>query len=323
MLRIGILGAARIAPKAIIQPAKRHDDAVVVAVASRRAGAAKPYAEAHGIKRAIDGYEALIADPGIDLVYNALPPVEHARLSILALEAGKHVLCEKPFAMNAREADVMVDTAKRSGKRLFEAFHYRLHPAFQRLVDLRASGALGAIRSVEANFSAEIPFSENELRHLPDMGGGALMDLGCYCVHGLRSLMGTEPKIVSASGTRARLGVDESIEATLDFDGVPARLVTNMAAGTPFVASIRLDCEKGRVEIDNFVLPHEGHSVREWLNGAYREHTLAGGTTYDFQLASIINAIATGAPHVNEGKDPIANMAVIDSIYEKAGFGPR
>lgn len=323
MLRIGILGAARIAPNAIIAPARRRDDVEIVAVASRRAGAAAPYAREHGIEKAVHGYEKLLADPDIDLVFNALPPVDHARWSVMALEAGKHVLCEKPFAMNAREADVMTDTARRSGKRLFEAFHYRLHPAFQYLMTLKTSGALGAIRSLDAVFSAYIPFGPHELRHLPAQGGGALMDLGCYCVHGLRSVMGSEPEIVAASGQRTRLGVDETISATLDFAGVSATLRTDMAEGTEFAARLTIECENGRVELDNFVLPHEGHSVREWLGGGFRQHTLAGDTSYDFQLASVIDALATGAPHVNEGVDPVANMAVIDAIYEKAGFGPR
>ncbi len=323
MLRIGLLGAARIAPRAIIEPARRRNDVRIVAVASRRAGVAASYARVHGIERSVDGYESLIADPEIDLVYNALPPVDHARFSILALEAGKHVLCEKPFAMNAREAEVMTDTARRTGKRLIEAFHYRLHPVFQYLVVLRNSGALGAIRAVEANFSTEIPFSEHEIRHLPDQGGGALMDLGCYCVHGLRSFIEAEPAVVDASGTRTRLGVDDAITASLDFSGVPARLITNMKEGTPFTALFTVECENGRVEIDNFVLPHQGHSVREWLNGAYRERTLAGGTTYDFQLASVMDALAMDAPHVNEGTDSVANMKAIDAIYDKAGFGPR
>jgi predicted dehydrogenase len=323
MLRIGIFGAARIGPPAVIEPAQRRNDVEITAVASRRAGVAASYAKVHGIERAFDSYEALIADPEIDLVYNALPPVDHARLSILALEGGKHVLCEKPFAMNAREAEVMADTARRTGKRLFEAFHYRLHPVFQHLMDLKEMGALGAIHALEANFSTEIPFSEREIRHLPDQGGGALMDLGCYCVNGLRSFMQAEPTVTSASGTRTRLGVDESITASLNFSGVPAKLITNMAEDTPFVARFSVECENGRVEIDNFVLPHHGHSVREWLGGRYREHTLAGGTTYDFQLDSVIDVLETGEPHVNDGVNSIANMAVIDAIYEKAGFGPR
>jgi len=324
MLRIGILGAARIAPQAIIEPAARRDDVRIDAVASRRKGAAAPYAAAHAIGKAYDGYEALLADTEIDLVYNALPPADHARLSIAALEAGKHVLCEKPFAMNAREADVMVDTARRTGKRLFEAFHDRLHPAFGRVLELKSSGALGEISEIEAAFAVHIPFSEREIRHLPDQGGGALMDLGCYPVHWLRALMEEEPEVVAASGQRTRLGVDERIAAELRFaGGVRARLSTDMSEGTPYTAYLKLTGSKGRVELDNPVLPHNGHSIRSWIDGVFRVETVAGGTSFDFQLASVVAALETGGPHPNEGADPIGNMTVIDAIYEKAGLGPR
>ncbi|WBM79998.1 Gfo/Idh/MocA family oxidoreductase [Cryobacterium breve] len=128
MLRIGILGAAGIAPAAIIRPARRRTDVVIAAVASRRASAAAAYALEHGIERSYGDYRALLADPDIDLVYVALPPSEHAEWSIAALEAGKDVLCEKPFAMNATEAGRMRRVAAETGQRLIEAFHDRYHP---------------------------------------------------------------------------------------------------------------------------------------------------------------------------------------------------
>lgn len=324
MLKIGILGAARIAPQAIIDPAARRDDVTIHAVASRRIGAAGPYAEAHGIGIAYDGYDDLLADPAIDLVYNALPPVDHARWSIKALEAGKHVLCEKPFAMNAREADVMVDTATRTGKRLIEAFHDRLHPAFQSVRKLVADGALGRIEHIAAAFEVHIPFSEREIRHLPDQGGGALMDLGCYPVHWARALLGEEPEVTRASGIRTRLGVDERIEADLAFPcGATARISTDLSEGTPLNAFLKVLGSNGEVTLDNPVLPHKGHSIRTVLDGISRVETVAGGTSFDFQLQSVLDALATGAPHPNEGADSIGNMRVIDAIYEKAGFGPR
>lgn len=126
MLRIGILGTAGIAPAAVIGPARRRTD--VVAVASRREESARQYAESNGIERFYGDYSALLSDPGVDLVYNALPPSEHATWSIAALQAGKHVLCEKPFAMNAGEAAQMLEAAQSSGHRLIEAFHDRYHP---------------------------------------------------------------------------------------------------------------------------------------------------------------------------------------------------
>lgn len=324
MLKIGLLGASRIAPAAVIEPAARRDDVEIYAVASRRPGAADDYAAKHGITKTHDSYDDLIADPEIDLIYNALPPVDHARYSIQALEAGKHVLCEKPFALNAREAEVMVDTATRTGKRLIEAFHDRLHPVFEHLLELKSSGMLGAIDSLEAEFNAYIAFSPRELRHLPEQGGGALMDLGCYPAHWMRCFMGEEPTVISAKGSKSKTGVDLDMVAELEFSGgIPAKLRTDMKEGTVNKALFIIEGERGRIEVENPIHPHRGHSIRAYLDGGFDHYTIAGSTTYDHQLDSIVNALDTGAPHPCEGADAIGNMALIDAIYDKAGFARR
>jgi predicted dehydrogenase len=322
MHRVGILGAAGIAPQAMIEPARRRSDLVVQAVASRRPGVAAEYAKKHKIPVAHEGYEALLADPEIDLVYNALPPSEHAKWSIAALEAGKHVLSEKPFAMNEAEARDMVGASERTGRHLIEGFHDRFHPAFQHLLQLRDSGAMGKIKTIKAEFSVTIPFDPKNIRHDPEAGGGALMDLGCYPVHWVRLLAGEEPDIlVAATGTRTQLGVDESIVATLRFpSGIFGDVSCGMAKGTPFKALITVLCDTGSVELENPVLPHRGHSIRERLNGGFRHHTVGGGTTFDFQLQALVDVLDGKAAPVNGGADAIGNMAVIDSIYEKAGF---
>jgi predicted dehydrogenase len=322
MHKIGILGAAGIAPQAIIEPARRRNDVVIQAVASRRPGAAAEYAKRHKIPEAHDGYEALLADPDIGIVYNALPPSEHARWSIAALEAGKHVLCEKPFAMNATEAAQMVAAAERSGLHLIEAFHDRHHPVFLHLLKLNQGGKLGRIKTVKAEFAATIPFDPKSIRHDPAAGGGALMDLGCYPVHWVRAFLGEEPDfVVAASGTRNPLGVDESIIATLRFpSGILADVSCGMAKGTPFKALLTVQCEHGSVEIENPVLPHRGHSIRERLQGGFRHHTIGGGTTYDYQLQSLLDVVEGRAVALTGGADAVGNMAVIDAIYAKAGF---
>jgi hypothetical protein len=147
---------------AVVEPAARRGDVTVAAVAARRAGSAAAFAAEHGITTAYDSYEALIADPGVDVVYNALPPHLHAELSIMALEAGKHVLCEKPFAMDAEEARRMVEAGRRAGRRIIEAFHDRHHPVFLYLEDLVASGRLGRLTSLKAAFNHTIPHVEGE-----------------------------------------------------------------------------------------------------------------------------------------------------------------
>ncbi len=166
-------------------------------------------------------------DGGVDLVYNALPPAGHAQWTIAALEAGKDVLCEKPFAMNAAQVRRMNDAAARSGKYLVEAFHYRHHAVMQRAVAIARSGELGTLTSAEAFFEVPIPYRAGELRWTREQGGGALMDLGCYPVHTLRAVLGGEPKVLSAECVLEH-GVDVSTRAALDFAGVAATLSCSM-----------------------------------------------------------------------------------------------
>ncbi len=168
MHAIGILGAAGIAPRAVIDPARRRSDVVIGAVASRNADKASAYAAANGIPRAFGGYDALLADPSIDIVYNALPPTGHAEWSIRALQAGKHVLCEKPIAVTAAEAHDMVAAAEAADRVLAEAFHDRYHPAFAHLLALKPK--LGGIRSLVAEFRVDIPYDPANIRYDPSAG---------------------------------------------------------------------------------------------------------------------------------------------------------
>ena len=186
MTTIGLLGAAGIAVNAMIWPVRRRDDARIGAVASR--SSARDYADRHGIARAYDSYDALLADPEVELVYNALPPSLHAEWTIAALRAGKNVLCEKPFTMTAAEADRVMAVADETGMRVVEAFHDHYHPLSAWIRSTVRSGVLGRIHRAEAVFTGSNPFVANTLRHEPALGGGALMDLGCYPVHWVRSL---------------------------------------------------------------------------------------------------------------------------------------
>lgn len=319
MFQIGLLGAAGIAPRSLIQPVRRRDDITVAAVASRRPGAAAAYAAQHDIPRAYDSYDALLADPAITLVYNALPPAGHHDWTIRALEAGKHVLCEKPLAMTEAEARAMTGVADRHGRILLEAFHDRYHPAFIHVLDLYRSGVLGRIRSVEASFHVDIPFDPANIRHDPAQGGGAMMDLGCYPLHWLRSLIGTEPQILGAQAALTPLGVDRRMEVDLQFGDIPARMIADIA-DPPFRGLLRIIGADGTVELDNPCLPHKGHTIREWVGGRYREHTVAGGTTYDYQIAAFLDAVRTGTPPLTAGADSIGNMAALDRIYALSGI---
>src|SRR6185437_294342 len=248
MYRIGLLGASKIARGAVIAAAKDNPDFEVVAVAARDPARARAYADEHGIPEVAASYAELVRRPDIDVVYNALPPAGHAEWTIAALEAGKAVLCEKPFAMNAGEAKAMTDAAARTGGLLIEAFHYRFHNVIRRAEALLKGGALGRLTRASAEFKGTIPRSPEELRWRRDLGGGGLMDLGCYPTHALRTLIGAEPRVVSAEATFED-GVDVDLAARLAFpDGVEASLACAMVA-PGFSAPLRIKGERGSLEI--------------------------------------------------------------------------
>ncbi|MEI9888567.1 MAG: Gfo/Idh/MocA family oxidoreductase [Rhizomicrobium sp.] len=318
-IRIGILGAARIAPPVVINPSRDNPDFEVVAVAARDPERAKAYAAEHKIPLVVNGYDALVRHAEVDLVYNALPPAGHAQWTIAALEAGKHVLCEKPFAMNAAQVRRMNDAAGRSGKTLVEAFHYRHHAVMQRAVAILRSGELGALQSAEAWFEVPIPYREGELRWTREQGGGALMDLGCYPVHALRSALGGEPKVLSASCAMEH-GVDVTTKAALDFAGVPATLSTSMKPER-FGATLRVTGAQGSLELLNFVAPQLGCKLTVTVGGTARDEPTAGPATYVAQLAELGDVLLRGKPPLVSNADSLGNMAAIDAIYAKAGGG--
>ena len=321
MLRIGILGAAGIAPNAIITPARRRDDVEIVAVASRSESSASAYASAHEIPRSYGGYEHLLADPEIDLIYNALPPSEHSRWSIAALESGKNVLCEKPFAMSAAEAVLMTTAATDTGLRLIEAFHDRYHPLSAEIDRIIASGRLGEIVSAHADFTASIPFDPASIRHDPAVGGGSLMDLGCYPLHQLRALMASEPEVLDATATVNSMGADLSMDASLRFaSGVTARMTCSMVEGSELNSSLDVVGTLGSLHVDNLVFPSKGHTISETRDGITRNSTVAGLETYDHQLAAVVEGLASGERLLTEGADSVAQMQAIDAIYAAAGF---
>ena len=297
---------------------------MILGIAARSAESARRYADTHKVERSYGGYASLLDDPDVDLVYVALPPSEHAEWSIAALEAGKHVLCEKPIAMNAGQAQEMVDAAERTDRRFIEAFHDRYHPLSAHIDEVIASGRLGTVRTVRADFSADNPFSPTSLRHVPELGGGALMDLGCYPVHWVRALSGDEPTVARAITTPNPLGVDESVEAELEFpSGIRATVTASMAPGVQLNSSLVVEGEKGTLSIDNMVFPSSGHSIHETVGGIERISTVAGLTTYDHQLEAVVAAVTTGAPTLTEGVDILGNARAIDAIYAAAGMAER
>ncbi len=206
-LRIGTLGASRIAPAALINPARKNVLAEVVAVAARDQSRAEKYARKHNIPQVHTSYETLIADPNIDAVYNPLPNSLHAEWTNRALEAGKHVLCEKPLASNANEARQMAETADAQNRCLMEAFHWRYHAMAKKIIETVRSGEIGAIKHIAASLC--VPYVlPGDIRYRLDLAGGALMDLGAYTVSMLRHVSGEEPQVVSAKSKLSSPGVN-------------------------------------------------------------------------------------------------------------------
>jgi xylose dehydrogenase (NAD/NADP) len=227
-LRIGVLGAARIA-RLFVAAVKPSAKMVVMAVASRDADRAAAFARDTGIERVHESYDALFADPEIEAVYVPLPNSLHAQWSIRAVEAGKHVLCEKPLAASAAEARAMFDAAQRHGVYLVEGYPYRAQPQTLKLRELLAKGTIGRPRIVQASFGFPIGDAAN-IRMDPELAGGALMDAGSYPVSLVRTIAGAAPRRVSAMSQWAPSGVDATTLATMEFaDGVLAQISCTFA----------------------------------------------------------------------------------------------
>jgi predicted dehydrogenase len=210
----GIISTADI-NRAVIPPAKESPKVDLVAVASRDQARADAYAQEWGIPKAYGSYEALLADPDIEAVYISLPNNMHCEWSVKALEAGKHVLCEKPLSRHPAEVVEAFDTAERTGRLLSEAFMYRHNPQTKRLKELVDEGAIGELRLIRSAFSYGL-YDEDNIRLRTDVEGGALMDVGCYCISGSR-LLGGEPETASGEAWFGPSGTDWVFGGTLRF----------------------------------------------------------------------------------------------------------
>ena len=323
-LHIGILGAARIAPMALIKPARRNLQAAVVGVAARDTVRAAAFAAKHGIERVYAGYDELLADPEIEAVYNPLPNSHHARWTIRALEAGKHVLCEKPFSATVAEAEAMAAAATRTRRVLMEAFHYRYHPLFGRLRTIMAGGdrtppELGKIEHVEATFCIPL-LRAGDIRWRADLAGGALMDTGCYAVHLLRHLAQSEPTVRAARAKWTTGGVDRWMTADLVFPtGVTGRLTCGLLQPKLVSIGARVIGSAGQMSVLNFVAPQFFHRLRVRTRDGARSERVAGSPSYDYQLRAFVAAVRNGTAVPTGPADAIANMRVIEAIYAAAG----
>jgi predicted dehydrogenase len=322
-IRIGVLGAAAIVPTALTNPAKGVPDVQVLAISSRDLNRAYRFAKKHHIPRVHQTYSALLADHDIDAIYNPLPNSLHAEWTIKALKAGKHVLCEKPFASNAQEAEEMAEVARRFGLVLSEAFAYRYHPLTARVKQIIASGTLGKIKHLEAEFSFLLP-SPNNIRFQYELSGGALMDCGCYPVSMVRFMAGAEPRVEHAEARLYRPQVDHRMSANLSFeDGRTARVTCGMLSPKLFTSVLNIQGEAGSLRVLSPFQPHIFHRLTIKKSGTTIKERVPGENSYTLQLRAFAKAIRRGTKLNTDPTDAIGNMRVIDSIYEEAGLKKR
>jgi predicted dehydrogenase len=321
-LRIGILGAARIAPAALVHPAQRNPEVTVAAVAARDPQRAQAFAKKHGLAKAHASYDALINDPDINAIYNPLPNGLHAEWTLRALEAGKHVLCEKPFTANEKEARTVADAAATSGLVVMEAFHYRYHPLAERIRSI-AHEQLGEIREVRTAMCFPLP-KFSDIRYNFDLAGGALMDAGCYALHCLRLLGPGEPEVVSATAKLHSANVDRAMTAQFRFTGgATGRLDTSMWSKKLLNMSAHVVGDRGELKVFNFVMPHAFNRVTVRIDGKKSSERVRGGSTYGYQLQAFSDAVLRGAPTLTPADDAVTTMRLIDDIYRAAGLPPR
>ena len=323
-LRIGVLGAARIAPAAVVKPARDLPGVRVEAVAARDEARARGFARRHAIPRVHTSYDDLLADPAVDAVYNPLPNGLHGRWTIAALDAGKHVLCEKPFTANRAEAEQVAAIADASGKVVMEAFHYRYHPLAARVREIVDSGELGELVHVEAWECFPLPrFSD--IRYQLDLAGGALMDAGCYAVHMVRLAGRGEPEVLSAQARLQSEQVDRAMRAELRFaEGHTGRVGCSMWSTSLLRLSIRVTGSAGELRVFNPVAPQLYHRLTVRSPEGRRIERLGSRPTYSYQLEAFRDAVGGRAEaNLTPPSDSIATMSVIDAVYEAAGMHPR
>jgi predicted dehydrogenase len=320
---IGTLGAARITPSALVKPARQVPAAAVVAVAARDPERARKFAAKHGIRTVHDTYDLLLADPAVDAVYNPLPNGLHCEWTLKALDAGKHVLCEKPFTANAAEAERVAARADETRLVVMEAFHYRYHPLAQRMKDVVDSGVLGTVRHVETWMCIPLPLPR-DIRYQYDLAGGATMDVGAYAIHMLRLLAGEEPTVASARARLASPKIDRWMTADFAFaDGRSGRMTCALWSSTLLKTAVRVAGDDGELRVFNPTGPQFFHRLSIRTKGGVKKERLGRKPTYTYQLEAFTDAVLRGTPVLTPPSDAVANMRVIDEVYRHAGLPLR
>jgi predicted dehydrogenase len=325
-VRWGVLGAAKIAVEKVIPAMQKGEWSEVVGVASRDAATAARVASELGIEKSYGSYEELLSDPSIEAVYNPLPNHLHVPWTLKAAEAGKHVLCEKPIAMNAGEARLLIDARARWGVKIQEAFMVRTHPQWEAARELVRAGRVGELRSVEAFFSY-FNRDPSNIRNIPSAGGGALMDIGCYPIQISRFVYGAEPlRVLGLVERDPEMKTDRLTSAILEFEAGRA----TFTCSTQLAAHQRVELigTRGRVEIEipfnappdspTRILLDDGSA----LGGASAEVLeFAPCDQYTIQGDLFSRAVREGTEQPIPLEDAVGNMAVIDALFRSAESG--
>ena len=323
-LKIGVLGAARIADDGIVNPSRVLGHRLV-AVAARDRSRAEAFAGQRGIERVHHTYAEVIDDPEVEVVYNALVNSLHAKWNQYALNAGKHVLSEKPFASNAAEALLVRNVARTAQGRIVEGFHYLHHPVNQRLRELVTSGELGEIMQVDIELSIPGP-PDSDPRWSLELAGGATMDLGCYVLSAARQFgrwLDQTTSVVRAEAILKKPGVDAAMRVELAYPGgISGRLHWDMNAETRQMVWTVTGTAATAV-VPAFAVPHLDNRIVIAGDRGTEEQTLGDQTSYTYQLAALADTLQTGAEFLIDVDDSVANAELIDEVYRRAGLAPR
>jgi len=327
-MKIGTLGAASIAPSAIIAPARLVEGLEVFAVAARDLHKAEKFARKHGLAISYGSYDALLADEQVDAVYIPLPNGLHGEWTVKALNAGKHVLCEKPFTANAEEAEAVARKAKETTLTAMEAFHWRYHALADRVQQIIQSREIGEVKKVEMTMCFPLPVF-SDIRWQWALAGGSLMDAGCYCVSITRFLADAETdSAIEVTRARAKtIGdnrIDRWISADLVFgNGVHGTVTAAMWSGSLLKMKAVVTGSHGELHVMNPVAPQYFNRLTVKSGGTRRTESVKGEATYTAQLRAFKAACEGKATNLTGVDYAVRNMSVIDAIYRKAGLPVR
>jgi predicted dehydrogenase len=322
----GILGAANIAVKKVIPAMQRSESSRVMALASRDLEKARRFADELGIPKAYGSYEEMLKDDEIEAVYNPLPNHLHVPWSIKAAEAGKHVLCEKPIALNAEEASQLLRVRDRTGVKIAEAFMVQTHPQWVKVRELIDSGRIGQVRSVVGQFSYDNADPQN-IRNIASIGGGGLMDIGCYLIFFSRLIFQDEPKrVVGMIREDESTHTDVLTSGLLDFDAGQAAFTCGTRM-TPF-QRIQIVGARGRIEVQIPVNAPPDRSCRivvddgsDLFGAGEQVIELEVCDQYTIQADLFARSIREDQAQAVSLEESIRNMAVIDAIFRSAKSG--